>query len=151
MNDLVRPSNRPLPRNCLPQPWVGRVIAQHKRSCAPNPDDEADLIAYQTWDQHLDRYFYDQGLLWLEDHEDPEDPLDSTQADADAYISSLEAEIELYSPPPANGYPDTEDEAYALQVEQEFRELRSLPTGPGNSKFLLFLLWVSRPLGPRPS
>lgn len=132
VNNLVRPVNRPLPRNCLPQPWVGRAIAQQKRDNMVDPDD-VDLTQYQTWEQHLEHHFRDQALL-IHEQELAFDDEEALQADLDDYLTSFEAHVALYSSPPYDGNLDTEDEEYVLRVEHEFRQFRALPVGPGISQ-----------------
>ena len=132
MNDLVRPAHRPYSRNNLPQPWVGRVIAQHKRDCIPQSDDED----YQSWDQHLDRHSRDQILQLHENQvaieaEVARQEEAALQFEAEAYLQSLDAEVDRYSPSPAHGHPVSDEEDYALQVEQEFVQLRAPPLEPG--------------------
>lgn len=134
MNNLVRPALKPYSRNNLPQPWVGRLIAERNRECAPNPD--IDLTEYKSWGQHLEHHLFDQIIQSHEDQvaQDTEVSLQTeaiSQAEADIYLQSLDSEIQRYVPSPIHGHPDSDDEEYALQVEQEFIQLRAPPIEPG--------------------
>lgn len=132
MNNLVRPGNRPLPRNVLPQPWIGHARVVHTRAFLPNRDDD-NPIAYQTWEQAIDRHLRSQAQLFREDLEADLEEHESTQSSiANDLTDPLGSDIDQYSPPPVN-YPDTEEEEHAFQVEREFRQLRAPQIAPGIS------------------